>query len=103
MSMDAISAIHTRRSIRDFLPKEVDRELIETLIWDAAQAPPPFAGQVPWTFNVVRGAAQVARYGETAKQYARDHRPDGTQGSFWADRDDFKVFWNAPALVIISG
>jgi nitroreductase len=100
--MDAIEAIHSRRSIRDYTAQPIDRDLVEALIWDAAQAPPPFAGQVPWTFNVIRGAAQIERYGEQAKQYARDHRPAGDRTS-WTDREDFKVFWNAPAVVIISG
>jgi nitroreductase len=104
--MDAIEAIYTRRSIRAYTDEAVDRGLIEALIWDAAQAPPPFAGQVPWTFNVILGAKRIAQYGAQAKQYARDHRPDLRPGGaepFWADRDDFKVFWDAPAVVIISG
>ncbi|HLZ85338.1 MAG TPA: nitroreductase family protein [Caulobacteraceae bacterium] len=100
--MDAIAAIHTRRSIRDYAPRPVDRLLIEDLIWDAAQAPPPFAGQVPWTFNVIEGAERIAALGERAKQYARDNRPD-VPSAAWADREDFKAFWNAPAVVIISG
>ena len=100
--MDVIEAIHSRRSIRAYTEETVEKDLIEALIWDAAQAPPPFSGQVPWTFNVIRGAARIARLGELAKQYARDHRPEGDE-PFWADREDFKVFWDAPAVVIISG
>ncbi len=100
--MDAIEAIHTRRSIRAYTSEPVERGLIEDLIWDAAQAPPPFAGQVPWTFNVIQGAERIAAYGERAKQYARDNRPD-VPSAAWADREDFKAFWNAPAVVIISG
>ena len=53
--MDVIEAIHTRRSIRSYLHQPVERELIEQVIWDAAQAPPPFSGRLPWTFNVVQG------------------------------------------------
>lgn len=100
--MDVIEAIHSRRSIRAYTEEPVDRALIEELIWDAAQAPPPFSGQIPWTFNVILGAKRIARYGAQAKQYARDHRPDNLE-AFWADREDFKVFWDAPAVVIISG
>ena len=100
--MEAIEAIHTRRSIRAYTSEPVERGLIEDLIWDAAQAPPPFAGQVPWTFNVIQGAGRIAAYGERAKQYARDNRPD-VPSAAWADREDFKAFWNAPAVVIISG
>lgn len=100
--MEAIEAIHTRRSIRAYAAEPVDHGLIEDLIWDAAQAPPPFAGQIPWTFTVIEGAERIAELGERAKQYARDNRPDVASAA-WADREDFKAFWNAPAVVIISG
>jgi nitroreductase len=100
--MDVIDAIHSRRSIRAYTTQPVDRGLIEDLIWDAAQAPPPYAGQIPWTFNVIQGTARIAAYGERAIQYARDHRPEGATGT-WRDREDFKVFWDAPVVVIISG
>jgi nitroreductase len=100
--MEAIEAIHTRRSIRAYTAELVGRRLIQDLIWDAAQAPPPFAGQIPWTFNAIEGPERIAEYGERAKAYARDNRPD-VPSAAWADREDFKAFWNAPAVVIISG
>jgi nitroreductase len=100
--MEVIAAIHSRRSIRAYKDQPVERELIEALIWDAAQAPPPFAGQIPWTFNVVQGVARIADYGARAKQFARDHRSESAPAA-WADRAEFKVFWDAPAVVIISG
>ena len=100
--MDTIEAIHTRRSIRAYTAEAIDRRLIEDLIRDAAQTPPPFARQVPWTFNVVQGTERIADYGQRAKQYAKDQRSAG-QGAAWLDREDFRFFWNAPAVVIISG
>lgn len=100
--MDVIEAIHARRSTRSYTTRPVDRELIAALIRDAAQAPPPFAGETPWTFNVVQGVDRLADYGARAKQYARDQGPAGGGGA-WTERDDFKVFWDAPAAVIISG
>ena len=50
----------------------VDRDLIESVIWDAAQAPPPFSGQVPWTFNVIEGVERIATLGARAMEHARD-------------------------------
>ena len=49
--MDVIDAIHSRRSIRSYQSNLVDRGLIDSVIWDASQAPPPFSGQVFFTFN----------------------------------------------------
>jgi nitroreductase len=45
--MEVIDAIHSRRSICSYQPNPVDHDLIESVIWDAAQAPPPFNGEVP--------------------------------------------------------
>ena len=70
--MDVIEAIHTRRSIRAYSVRPVERELIEQVIWDAAQAPPPRRGQMPWTFNVIQGGERIAEFGCEAKQYAKE-------------------------------
>ncbi len=99
--MDVIEAIHNRRSIRAFDPRPVERHLVEEIIWDAAQAPPPFSGQVPWVFTVLEGTELIAGYGQRAKDHAREHA--GEPGWAWAERLDFQVFWGAPAVVIISG
>lgn len=100
--MDVIAAIHGRRSVRSYDPRPVERDLIESVIEDAAQAPPPFRGMVPWAFNVVEGVARIAAYGARAMDYARAHRP-AQPGSDWLDRPGFKIFWDAPVVVIISG
>jgi hypothetical protein len=52
----------------------VERELIEEIIWDAAQAPPPFSGQSPWTFNIVRGTERISAHGDQANQPMRPER-----------------------------
>lgn len=100
--MDVIEAIHGRRSVRAYQPKPVPRELIESVILDAAQAPPPHRGQVPWAFTVIEGVARIAAYGERAIRHAQDHRPAGP-GWDWIERPGFKIFWDAPVVAIISG
>jgi nitroreductase len=76
--MDVIDAIHSRRSVRSYQPSLVDRNLIDSVIWDAAQAPPPFSGQVPWTFNVIEGVERIAALGARALDHARATRPDSS-------------------------
>ena len=100
--MDVIAAIHGRRSVRSYERRPVERELIESVIVDAAQAPPPFRGQNPLAFNVLQGVERIAAYGTRAMDYARDHRPDGP-GWDWIERPGFKIFWDAPVVIIISG
>ena len=97
--MDVISAIHGRRSVRSYQATPVPRELIEAIISDAAQAPPAFRGMVPWAFNVIEGVERIAAYGARAMDYARKHRP----GACWVERPGFKIFWDAPVVIIISG
>ena len=99
--MDTVTAIHTRRSIRDYEKRPVARELIADILWDAAQAPTtPMSG--PFLFHVIEGVARIADFGERAKQYARAHRPDAV-GYSWSDRPDFKAFLDAPVVIVISG
>ena len=97
--MDTVVAIHTRRSIRDYDERAVEREIIADILWDAAQAPTtPVSG--PFLFHVIEGVARIAELGERAKQYAREHRSDAHA---WADRSDFKVFLDAPVVIVILG
>lgn len=99
--MDTVTAIRTRRSIRDYENRTVKREIIADILWDAAQAPTtPVSG--PFFFHVIEGVARIADLGEHAKQYAREHRPDSV-GYSWAEGSDFKVFLDAPVVIVISG
>jgi len=99
--MDAIEAIHSRRSVRDYQDHPLERALIEALVWDAAQAPPPAIRQTGrWAAVVVEGAARLAAMGDRAKAFARAALPPGPVPA-WLDDATFKVFWNAPALILL--
>ena len=100
--MDAIEAIRGRRSIRRYDERPVARDLIEEIIRDAASGPYTFVSlPEPWQFTVIEGRERIARYGEIAKAYARDRRPQ-VEHYEWADRSDFSVFHGAPTVVVIS-
>ncbi len=99
--MDTVTAIHTRRSIRSYEPRAIAHDLIENILWDAAQAPTtPVSG--PFLFHVIEGVERVASLGERAKQYAREHHPEGP-GYGWAEQPEFVVFLGAPVVVVICG
>ena len=75
--MDTVTAIRTRRSIRDYENRAVKREIIADILWDAAQAPTtPVSG--PFLFHVIEGVARIADLGEHAKQY--QHRAGDSHG-----------------------
>jgi nitroreductase len=98
--VDVFEAIHSRRSVRMYRSDPVDRTLMEELLYAAVQAPtPPVSGTTPWALCVVDGVERLARYGNRAKQYAYDHQPEGRPWT-WTEQPDFKVFWDAPALVL---
>lgn len=98
--MDVLEAIHTRRSIRRYRPDPIDRALLEEPLYAAVQAPtPPASGATPWALCVIEGIERLARYGARARQFARDHQPEGHPWA-WTEQPDFKVFWDAPALVL---
>jgi hypothetical protein len=101
--MDVVEAIYGRRSIRSYTQRPVERDLIEAMILDAAQAPPPTSGVVPWTFNVVQGINRIAALGIMAMNHAKAHHRANERGWSWLDRPGFKIFWDAPVLVVISG
>ena len=57
--MDTITATHTRRSIRHYERRAVERDIIADILWDAAQAPTtPVSG--PFLFHVIEGAERIA-------------------------------------------
>ena len=71
--METIEAIHGRRLIRDYQPRTVQRELINLVLLDAAQAPtPPVSGDQPFVFVVIEGLERVAECGALALRYAKD-------------------------------
>jgi len=98
--MDVFEAIHARRSIRKYRPDEVERALIEELLFAAVQAPtPPVSGALPWALCVIEGVRRLAAYGLRASQYVREHQSEDRPQT-WTERPDFKVFWDAPVLVL---
>ena len=98
--MDVIEAIHRRRTIRVYRPEPVSRALLQQVLWAAVQAPtPPVSGAAPWKICVIEGAERLAEYGTRAKQYAYEHQSAGQRWE-WTEKPGFKVFWNAPAVVL---
>lgn len=74
LAMDTLAAIGRRRSIRRFRPDPVPRQLIETVLTAAVQAPSAKNRQ-PWRFVVLEGAARekLARLMEEGAAFLKSH------------------------------
>lgn len=55
---DALSVIHSRKSVRHFTGEPVDREALETIV-KAGMAAPTAVNKQPWAFVVVTDKAQL--------------------------------------------
>jgi nitroreductase len=100
--MDVVDAIHSWRTVRSFHSDAVQRSEIADLLWHAVQVSTPPQNDTPWAFCVLEGVDRIARLGEQAIEFARQNRPLGEPGWNWVDRPGFKVFWDAPVIILIS-
>lgn len=71
--MNAIETIYKRRSIRNYLDKQVDRDLIITLL-KAATAAPTAVNCQPWEFIVIDDSEKISLLKEELK-FARYNAP----------------------------
>src|SRR3954453_11543700 len=79
MSIDAIEALRTRRSVRHFQPDPVPHQTLEELIEEACCAPSPH-GTRPWRFAVVttpQGKRALAA--DMGERWAADLGGDGVE------------------------
>jgi nitroreductase len=65
-TMDALEAIYSRRAVRSYERRKVEKGAIVALI-DAAIQAPSAMNQQPWAFVVVQDAALLARWSREAK------------------------------------
>lgn len=64
--MDALEAIKTRRSIREYQDKPITKKILKDIV-DAARFAPTARGVQPWEFIVITEGAILKRIGEIAE------------------------------------
>lgn len=102
--MDFQQVLYARRAVRAFTAEPVDEAVLRQLI-DAAVQAPSAVNEQPWLFSVVRDRAVLARISAAAKAHVLAHPPAGLARAFLhevVENPDFDIFYNAPALVVIS-
>lgn len=101
--MDTLTAIHQRRSIRDFTDAALDRATLKKLVLAAVQAPSAMNLQ-PWLFAIVHGADQLEAHGRQAREHMLSVLPaDSPLAELreHLENPQFSLFYGAPALVVI--
>ena len=101
--MDLKEASYTRRSIRAYGSKPIDRALVQQLIDAAVQAPCAMNFQ-PWTFAVIQDPAILADLSSRTKTHLlgmMDQMPPLANYRETLEDPKFSVFYGAPTLVLI--
>ncbi|MGN6514672.1 MAG: nitroreductase family protein [Rhizomicrobium sp.] len=99
--MELLEAIYQRRAVREFRKQPVARNTLQELVDAAIQAPSAMNAQ-PWHFTIVRNPRLLDQISSGAKRFLLDS--GGAPDSLRMELSDpaFHIFYNAPALVLIS-
>jgi len=103
--MDLNTAIYGRRSTRSYTTDTVGDEPIKHLI-DAAAHAPNASNEQPWMFTVVRDRDLLDRLSAASKVHMLANLPEGPNAARYRAElsdPDFQIFYDAPALIVISG
>ncbi len=101
--MDLKEAIYTRRSVRAYEPRPVDRDLIRQLIDAAVQAPCAMGFQ-PWEFAVIQDPVVLADLNARTKAYllaSLDRMPPLARYKDTFADPAYNIFYGASSLVVI--
>ncbi len=102
--MDVIDTIHARRAVRDYKPEPVPPDLLRAVTTAASWAPSAM-NQQPWRFTVVTDRGRLEEIADKAKHWAAARLAGQTEAPHLAEmlsNPSFHIFYNAPALVVIS-
>ncbi|MGX8013512.1 nitroreductase family protein [Mesorhizobium sp. ORM8.1] len=98
--MGMMEALRTRRAVRSYTDEPIDNYLIRELV-EAATLAPSAMNLQPWAFVVVNGSARLQGLSDEAKRYTIDNLPKGSPLAGHLADKEFKIFHDAPALIII--
>ncbi len=105
--MDFKMLLANRRSIRDFLDREVPLSVVEEIIRDTSLAPTA-SNRQPCRFIVIRNRERIEKLSTESKRYlladlARNPGLPLKQYEATLRDEKFNVFYNAPCLVYVIG
>jgi nitroreductase len=101
--MELRDAIASRRSVRTYAARAVERPTIERLIRTAVLAPSATNAQ-PWAFGVLEGVDRLRDLSARAKAHLLERLAEFPHRQRYRERlsdPAFNIFYDAPALVIV--
>lgn len=96
-----------RRSIRNYLDKPVELDLLEEIIHESTLAPSA-GNEQPWKFIIVQHAQVLQKISKACKEnllarIAANPNDYAKKYEHMLQNDSFNIFYNAPCLVLILG
>ncbi len=101
--MELHDVLAARRSVRSYLPRPVERRVLEELIRTATLAPSAMNSQ-PWAFGIIEGAERLRELSHRVKRsvlHTQEHDPELARYRDWLENPAFNVFYDAPALILV--
>jgi len=87
--------LRTRRSVREFDPRPIPRDLLERLV-DAAITAPSNTNRQPWRFAIVTGAERRAAIAAAVKERADEMKAIIARGHHADEFGDYGDFFHEP-------
>jgi nitroreductase len=105
-AMSIMDAINNRRSVRDYLPRKLDRAAVRALLAAAVRAPTA-VHEEPWVFVIFQDSSALKRLSDRARPFFAEeaHRAHIDRGGHALEifgRPDFNLFYNAGTLIVIG-
>lgn len=104
---EVINNILTRRSIRTYKEEQISDEQLNTLL-EAAKYAPSGGNSQTWRFTVVQNQEKLEELNSLVRESFRHLKVDEKtyrskkSGKIAAENDNYKFYYNAPTLIIVS-
>jgi nitroreductase len=97
---EVLSAIKSRRSVRNYSPGQISREHLDQII-EAGIYAPSAVNEQPWHFTVIQNRELLNRIDRTVKEQMAKSDVEWMRNN--AANPGFSVTYHAPTLIVVSG
>lgn len=97
---EVLKAIKSRRSVRKYKEEQISQESLDSIIEAGVYAPTAHNEQ-PWHFTIIQNKEMLQHINEKAKELMAKSDVEWIQKM--GANPNFKVTYNAPTLIIVSG